>query len=224
MSRLKAELDTANAAIETANAETAAAQAETETAKAETAAVQAELDAIKTELETAKAELEAAQTEIAGLNADNETAQADIAALSAEITAANELINELTVMLENTDVALAASQAELNEYRVENVLEGASHAAPGFEETVNVAADGLTAVYHLENGLASGNSIVCALEVGGEVLYESEALVPGVSLEGFMLNTALTSGEYEGVITISTLGADGNVSSRLTMNVAVVVE
>lgn len=207
--------------------ETALAQAETDGSAAidELNAQKAALEEKLTAAESAKAELEseletlkaqAAATAAPGSEGEAQTSE-EAAALKAELDGVKAEL--LTVKAQ-----LDAANAELAAYKLGyEGGDGARHASAEMDGVVSVQADGLTAVYALSNNIASGNGIVFALELDGEELYVSEKLEPGAVLGEFVLNRALSAGEYEGVAVITTIAADGSAASIMRLPVAIEV-
>ena len=178
--------------------------------------------ALNEELETLRQENQRLQAELDG-KADVETrlanAQTELADTKAELDAVRA---ELT----QTQTKLADTQKALEAYRLAfaGEEEGSRHSATALDQTVQVASDGVTATYLLENTAASGNSLSFRLEVAGEEVFASEKLAPGQSITTFQLENPLTAGEYEGALTVITYGKDGVASSKMTTPVTVIVE
>ena len=178
--------------------------------------------ALTEEMETLRQENQRLQAELDG-KADVETrlanAQTELADTKAELDAVRA---ELT----QTQTKLADTQKALEAYRLAfaGEEEGSRHSATALDQTVQVASDGVTATYLLENTAASGNSLSFRLEVAGEEVFASEKLAPGQSITTFQLENPLTAGEYEGALTVITYGKDGVASSKMTTPVTVIVE
>ena len=206
--RLQAELDGK------ADVETRLANAQTELAdtKAELAQVQADLESARTGHTDTAADLEAEKSARAQAESDLEQARTELADTKAELT--------------QTQTKLADTQKALEAYRLAfaGEEEGSRHSATALDQTVQVASDGVTATYLLENTAASGNSLSFRLEVAGEEVFASEKLAPGQSITTFQLENPLTAGEYEGALTVITYGKDGVASSKMTTPVTVIVE
>lgn len=213
--RLQAELDGK------ADVETRLANAQTELAdtKAELAQAQADLESARTGHTDTAADLEAEKSARAQAESDLEQARTELADTKAELDAVRA---ELT----QTQTKLADTQKALEAYRLAfaGEEEGSRHSATALDQTVQVASDGVTATYLLENTAASGNSLSFRLEVAGEEVFASEKLAPGQSITTFQLENPLTAGEYEGALTVITYGKDGVASSKMTTPVTVSVE
>ena len=213
--RLQAELD-GKADVET---QLANAQKELADTKAELAQVQADLESARTGHTDTAADLETEKSARAQAESDLEQARTELADTKAELDAVRA---ELT----QTQTKLADTQKALEAYRLAfaGEEEGSRHSATALDQTVQVASDGVTATYLLENTVASGNSLSFRLEVAGEEVFASEKLSPGQSITTFQLENPLTAGEYEGALTVITYGKDGVASSKMTTPVTVIVE
>lgn len=214
--RLQAELD-GKADVETQLAD---AQKELADTKAELAQAQADLESARTGHTDTAADLETEKSARAQAESDLEQARTELADTKAELDAVRA---ELT----QTQTKLADTQKALEAYRLAFAGEeeaGSRHSATALDETVQVASDGVTATYLLENTAASGNSLSFRLEVAGEEVFASEKLAPGQSITTFQLENPLTAGEYEGALTVITYGKDGVASSKMTTPVTVIVE
>ena len=204
-----------------ADVETRLANAQTELAdtKAELAQAQADLERARSGHTDTAADLETEKSARAQAESDLEQARTELADTKAELDAVRA---ELT----QTQTKLADTQKALEAYRLAfaGEEEGSRHSATALDQTVQVASDGVTATYLLENTAASGNSLSFRLEVAGEEVFASEKLAPGQSITTFQLENPLTAGEYEGALTVITYGKDGVASSKMTTPVTVIVE
>ena len=226
----------------------AALTEELEQARQENQSLTQELDAARAERDATKVQLEEAQAQLAQAQADLESARSghtdttaaleaeraartqaedDLASAQAELTDAQAENEALQAELAAAQTELADTRKALEAYRLAFAGEGAEgsrYADTTMDATVQVASDGVTATYLLENTAASGNCLSFRLEVAGEEVFASEKLEPGQSVTTFQLKTPLTSGEYEGQLTVITYGKDAVASSKMTTPVTVVVE
>ena len=214
-----ADLETEKSARAQAESDLEQARTELADTKAELAQVQADLESARTGHTDTAADLEAEKSARAQAESDLEQARTELADTKAELDAVRA---ELT----QTQTKLADTQKALEAYRLAfaGEEEGSRHSATALDETVQVASDGVTATYLLENTAASGNSLSFRLEVAGEEVFASEKLAPGQSVTTFQLEKPLTAGEYEGALTVITYGKDGVASSKMTTPVTVIVE
>ena len=194
---------------------------------------QKELADTKAQLDQAQADLESARTGHTDIAADLETeksartqAESDLEQARTELADTRAELDAVRTELTQTQTKLADTQKALEAYRLAfaGEEEGSRHSATALNETVQVASDGVTATYLLENTAASGNSLSFRLEVAGEEVFASEKLAPGQSITTFQLENPLTAGEYEGALTVITYGKDGVASSKMTTPVTVIVE
>ena len=215
-----ADLETEKSARAQAESDLEQARTELADTKAELAQVQADLESARTGHTDTAADLEAEKSARTQAESDLEQARTELADTKAELDAVRA---ELT----QTQTKLADTQKALEAYRLAFAGEeeaGSRHSATALDETVQVASDGVTATYLLENTAASGNSLSFRLEVAGEEVFASEKLAPGQSVTTFQLEKPLTAGEYEGALTVITYGKDGVASSKMTTPVTVIVE
>ena len=214
----------------------AALTEEMETLRQENQRLQAELDGkadVETRLANAQTELADTKAELAQAQADLESARtghtdtaADLETEKSARAQAESDLEQARAELTQTQTKLADTQKALEAYRLAfaGEEEGSRHSATALDQTVQVASDGVTATYLLENTAASGNSLSFRLEVAGEEVFASEKLAPGQSITTFQLENPLTAGEYEGALTVITYGKDGVASSKMTTPVTVIVE
>ena len=81
-------------------------------------------------------------------------------------------------------------------------------------------ANGLAMDATLVNSETSGNDVVFSLEVDGEVIYASDPIAPGESLQSIQLDTPLAPGNYEAIATQTTYGPDGTYLSAVRIPIA----
>ena len=202
-------------------AEFEAVAAELETAESERDTAAAERDTVAAELETVTAERDAAVTGLENATAERDAAQEAYAGAAEELEQLRTELDEAGSANIDLGKQLEEAQALLKEYAADG--DTIYHASADMENVVGVASDGISAVYELANNDMSGNNIRCELALDGKVIYTSGDIAPGGSLEPFALESALTAGEYGATLTIITLNAEGDVSSRISLPVTVAV-
>ena len=177
-----------------AQAENDSIRAELDTAKADLNTAKAELDAAKAELDTAKAGLDASEAEAEKLKAENEGLKEDLNA---------------------ADARIAELENELNGYRN-------TDAAVGTEVGDNVRVSGKQADFSYTND--SDLQAVCTLKLNGDVLFVSDKLVSGESIETFELSEEIARGTYDAEFMVELYREDDSVATRTILPVTIEAE
>ena len=239
-----AENGEADAELKLAIEEKESLGAELDAVKAENESLSAELDAAKAENETLEAELNTAVSENEDLSSKIETISAENERLNGEMEAAyseNELLSSALddattsngELGEQLEAALADNERLAGELDVANaqldVVDMQLRAYRGdaeyeLSDIINVAADGMSAEYHYACSASEGNFTVCELSIADEVIFVSDKMVSGDSIEGFVLIRPLESGSHEALLTELNYRQDGSIASRISMPVMVVVQ
>ena len=111
----------------------------------------------------------------------------------------------ITVTGVGPKVALAALSAY---HVVREPVTGEAHTSTAVGSVIDVADDGVTGVWQYVNSDISGNPVTLSLELDGEVLYVSDTLKPGETLEGLTLRRPLEPGEYKALAVTTIYGPD----------------
>lgn len=196
--------------------------------EAELLAVQENVNTLNAAIAASEATIAELEGQVAALNDQNASnsaeAQEQIAALTAEIENEKAKAETLTAELTAAKVLLEKHLAELEVYKLSRVLSaGEAYTASTLEETLVVAADGVSAQWNYTNDTISGNAVVITILVNGEEIYRSEALKPGESIAQFQLAKALEAGTYEAIAVTGVYGTDGSFVHSTRVPVAIQV-
>ena len=187
------------------------------------------------EQETLKQEIALAQQEQAK-TAEQEAAIAD---MNKELSALNDTVSLLqnsldaekdTVAQLQTQLEAALAQyervlSELRAYRIS--LELAAGEAYTSTETVNaitIAKDGVTGIWKFTNMAISGHDVVLEIIMDDQVLYTSQPIAPGESIDTIVLNAPLATGTYDAMVFTKTYAADGSYQSGTRTPITLIVE
>ena len=187
------------------------------------------------EQETLKQEIALAQQEQAK-TAEQEAAIAD---MNKELSALNDTVSLLqnsldaekdTVAQLQTQLEAALAQyervlAELRAYRISREL--AAGEAYTSTETVNaitIAKDGVTGIWKFTNMAISGHDVVLEIIMDDQVLYTSQPIAPGESIDTIVLNAPLATGTYDAMVFTKTYAADGSYQSGTRTPITLIVE
>lgn len=187
------------------------------------------------EQETLKQEIALAQQEQAK-TAEQEAAIAD---MNKELSALNDTVSLLqnsldaekdTVAQLQTQLEAALAQyervlAELRAYRISREL--AAGEAYTSTETVNaitIAKDGVTGIWKFTNMAISGHDVVLEIILDDQVLYTSQPIAPGESIDTIVLNAPLATGTYDAMVFTKTYAADGSYQSGTRTPITLIVE
>ena len=234
LAALTAERDETAAQLEAAQAERDEAQDALAAAQEELAGTQAELASTKDLLDGAQAELVSTQTALEGAQTELESTQGELSATQTELTSTQgELEGTQATLastqtdLENTQATLASTQEELAQvtaeyqaYLMERTPGEAGSVARLNADNVITLEDGATGTLNLSNLTQSEND--CEIEITlaqtGEVLYRSQRLKAGETLETITLETPLPSGTYDVFVKTHTYAKDtGERIASLTL-------
>ena len=234
MDALTAERDEAQDALAAAQDELAGAQAELtstkdllDSAQAELASTKDLLDGAQAELVSTQTALESAQTDLTNTQTDLENTQATLASTQTDLENTQATLASTQTDLKNTQATLASTQEELAQvtaeyqaYLMERTPGEAGSVARLNADNVITLEDGATGTLNLSNLTQSEND--CEIEITlaqtGEVLYRSQRLKAGETLETITLETPLSSGTYDVFVKTHTYAKDtGERIASLTL-------
>lgn len=195
----------AEARLEVADATLAEMQDKLTQAEANTTALTAELEEKRDTIDELNSQIEALNAQS---NADAEQLDQLNAQLAEAVKDAEDKAEELQASQKEYEMQLA----EIEAYKLSRDLtEGDALTATSVHDTIEVDADGVSAQWHYDNTAISAKDVVLSLRMDDEVLYTSDTLKPGESIDAITLNRALTSGQYDAIAVTSVYGDDGEL-------------
>ena len=217
---LTAERDEAQDALAAAQDELAGAQAELTSTKDLLDSAQAELASTKDLLDGAQAELVSTQTALESAQTDLTNTQTDLENTQATLASTQTDLENTQATLASTQEELAQVTAEYQAYLMERTPGEAGSVARLNADNVITLEDGATGTLNLSNLTQSEND--CEIEITlaqtGEVLYRSQRLKAGETLETITLETPLSSGTYDVFVKTHTYAKDtGERIASLTL-------
>ena len=219
-SDFRAVLDALAAQLEAAQAERDEAQDALAAAQEELAGTQAELASTKDLLDGAQAELVSTQTALESAQTDLTNTQTDLENTQATLAGTQTDLKNTQATLASTQEELAQVTAEYQAYLMERTPGEAGSVARLNADNVITLEDGATGTLNLSNLTQSEND--CEIEITlaqtGEVLYRSQRLKAGETLETITLETPLSSGTYDVFVKTHTYAKDtGERIASLTL-------
>lgn len=213
--RLTAETAAADlAALQEHLANTTAEQEQALTAATESAQV------LQTQLEASQEDVARLEAQVEQLNTQSDEDAALREQLEAQLAEEEARVDQLQTELANVAEICAAHVDELQSYQLSPSLdEGDAHSATSVSETIRVSANGMTGSWHYANRTESGNTVQLRLMMEDDVLYLSEPIAPGESMDTITLSKEMPVGEYR--ITAVTAIGDGQGNDLFAYRVPV---
>ena len=148
--------------------------------------------------------------QIEALNSQSETDAAQLEDLHQQLNAAVDEANHQKTALETSRTEYQRQLAEVEAYRLNRRPEnGEAHAATSMDDVIDVAADGVSAVWHFENTSVSSNPVVLTLKTDAGTVYTSQPLAPGAVIDNLTLDAPLAPGTHAGTAVSSIYDQNG---------------
>ena len=155
------------------------------------------------------------------LSALNDT----VSSLQDSLDGEKDTVAQLQAQLEAALAQYERVLAELRAYRISRELtEGEAYTSTETVNAIAIAKDGVTGTWKFTNMAISGHDVVLEIVLDGQVLYTSQPIAPGESIDTIALNVPLASGTYDAMALTKTYGADGSYQSGTRTPITLIVE